>query len=68
MIASPTSGHVTRLYRVCWTSVVDDTQTQGHGRPMARDLAEFIAHDEELGHPMRRYWVEACPDSTEDDE
>lgn len=58
MIATRSPVHHTHLYRVCWESVTGDCQ--GRGRPMVKDLAEFVAHDEELGQPMRRYWVEAC--------
>lgn len=66
MIATRSPCHHTHLFRVCWASIVDDCQ--GRGRPMVRDLAEFIAHDEELAHPMRRYWLEACDVAFEDDE
>lgn len=60
MVVTHGTAHHTHLYRVCWASIVGEGQ--GHGQPMVRDLAEFVVHDEELAHPMRRYWVEPCPD------
>lgn len=47
------------LYRVCWASVVGTGY--GQGRPLPRDVAEFMAHDEGLADPLRTYWVEKCP-------
>lgn len=49
------------LYRVCWSSVVG--HGAGRGRPLPKDVADFVAHDESLAHPLRRYWVEECCDT-----
>jgi hypothetical protein len=32
----------------------------GHGQPLPRHVAELIAHDEALAHPLRTYWLEEC--------
>jgi len=54
--------HETRhMYRVCWASMVG--RACGQGRPLPREVAEFVVHDEELAHPMRRYWLEVCDEA-----
>lgn len=54
----PAAANRPSLYQVCWTSVIEDRS--GHGKPMPRHLAEFIAEDESRGNPLRRYWIEPC--------
>lgn len=44
------------LYQVCWKSVVG--QTMGRGRPVPRNVADFMARDESLANPLRSYWIE----------
>lgn len=53
------------LYRVCWASVVGGAY--GQGRPLPREVAEFIAYDESLAHPLRTYWLEQCGAILEDE-
>ncbi|MGC2856432.1 hypothetical protein ACM64Y_13240 [Novispirillum sp. DQ9] len=52
--SSPPQG----LYQVCWKSVVGEAV--GRERPVPRYVAEFMARDEALANPLRRYWVERC--------
>ncbi|GAB3456850.1 hypothetical protein [Insolitispirillum peregrinum] len=63
MSTSQEHGSAPIMYRVCWASVVGGAY--GQGRPMPRDVAEFIAYDESLAHPLRTYWLEQCPDGLE---
>lgn len=57
---SPSPSRISRrsLYRVCWSSVVG--HAGGHGQPLPWHVAEFVAHDEALAHPLRIYWLEEC--------
>lgn len=58
MNTARTHRHPRAMYRVCWMSVVG--RGGGRGQPLPRNVAEFVARDEALANPLRRYWVEEC--------
>ncbi len=52
--ARSTQAHT--MYQVCWKSATGEGV--GRGRPVPRNVAEFMVRDESLANPLRRYWVE----------
>jgi len=59
MFTDRTTRQTVPMYRVCWASIV--TGARGRSRPLPREVAEFVAHDEALGTTMRRIWIEPEP-------